>query len=171
MKNNIYLIIGDNATGKTRFLKNIVKCNNKKEVVTNMSRYKKNIDVDSDKIRSVEQLNNSLYRRIDGRKDLNDYEITIRNIFELISARGDILVLDELDAGLKNNDITAICAVISETRDNWEEIYITGYSSYLDRLFNNKTVHMYIPNYFMLDDCLQLKSISEETANAYFDTI
>lgn len=173
MKNNISLIIGDNATGKTRYLKNRIEyyIENEIPIVTNIQDYEKFVQLDKHKVESLENLQMNRYNNLIKHNNSRDYDGYVKGLYDLVAAAGNILILDELDYALKSNDVTLLCKAISETRHNWDAILVSGYSVLLDRLFKSEETDEYLANYYMIDNHLCAYSITEEQAYEYFDSL
>lgn len=164
MRNNIYCIIGDNASGKTRFLTHL--CEENTGVVTNLpiggGGYFECLDK-SNILRATE------LKPISFGEELW-YSSHLSNLYKMIVAKGNYLVLDELDSCLLADDLLRLCACISELRDCWKGIYVSGFSSYLDRLFSRESTHERLCNYCIVDLGLNLVPITEEDADECFDS-
>lgn len=177
MNQNISLYIGNNAAGKTRVLKSIIK--NAKEhnnaVVTNIEGYQKDYATDTQKQYLLLNSNNRITNNTIGKELDTAYKAQIARILSLICSRGDVLVLDELDANLTNQDIVDISNAISDVRHLWKEIYINGYSNYLLRLFTDidrdTYEETYEPNVILVDENAIQHKLSEEDMYECFDTI
>ena len=126
---NIIYIIGDNASGKTRYLKNIIadaKKNNYK-VVTNIPGDAANYAVNKERLTLLKSLNNRLVEKIVIEKNIEtSRDAYIEKLFRLFYSIGDILVIDELDINLTIQNIIDITAALSEIRKTWKKIYING---------------------------------------------
>lgn len=171
MKNNIYLIIGENTSGKTRYLQKLNKENSDNGIYTVTNLSKQYYDIDDSKIRSLENIEIQRFEQLKHHSTSVDYDGYVKSLFDLICSQGEVLILDELDSKLYVNDITSLSAAISETRDNWKEIFITGYSPYLCRLFKNEELDEYKDNFYIVNKDLELERITEEQADEYFDKI
>lgn len=140
MKTNITLILGDNANGKTRYLKNICnKYKDKYKIVTNLvdeSLGDADYVIDITKEKHVEDIDDSFYETMHDTKGCSPYML---DAYKYIVYSGDILIIDDLDALLTGQEVIDICNLIKEMQEDWKEIYISGYSIYLLQLFYNDT--------------------------------
>lgn len=181
MKQNITLFVGDNAVGKTRKLKKIIKdcLNNEIEVVNNVVGYStvESIDIDNEKLELIRRSNNKLYNQLNNHElNLNTRQINhIKKLFEIICSKGKVLVLDELDATLRTRDIVYIARAISSVRSLWDEIFVTGHHLNITMLFVDFNSEMeeeaYTPNIHLIGDNIEDIPITEEQANEYLDAI
>lgn len=175
---NITLIIGDNATGKTRYLvKKIIEAqNNKLSVVTNILQYKGDYAIDDDRLALMIGLNNRLVDRIVNKRAIKTSEDAhINALLQLFYSRGDILIIDEFDTELTKQNITDIAAALSEIRTTWRKIYITGYSEYITRVFTEideeNYTESYMPRILYIDDKMKPHKVTEDNECEYFDKI
>lgn len=175
---NITLIIGDNATGKTRYLveKIIEAQNNKLSVVTNILQYKVDYAIDNDRLALMIGLNNRLVDRIVNKRAIKTSEDAhIDALLRLFYSRGDILIIDEFDTELTKQNITDIAAALSEIRTTWRNIYITGYSEYITRVFTEideeNYTESYMPRILYIGDEIKPHEVTEDNECEYFDKI
>ena len=175
---NIYLYIGDNATGKTRLLKEIIQKSaaTSEMVVTNISEFKMPNVPDAHKRQRVFDSNNVLVERILKNEEINDaYDAYVKSLLDLICAQGDILLLDELDASLQSQDIIDMTAAISACQDLWHSIYLTGYNEYLLNVFAHydTITECKIDEYnvYYIDGTMNTHAISEDDVYEYLDKI
>lgn len=176
---NITLYIGDNASGKTRLLKKIIKEAklNHKEVVTNIKEL--GFDayaIDKNKYDLVKQTPNELVDEILIKNNIDTmHTALIYKILGYTYAQGDILVLDEIDSTLSSQEITYISMVLSEIRHKWEHIYVNGYSERLLRMFTTIDYENYVEkhesNIYYVTDNMNTIKIEESEAIEYIDTI
>jgi hypothetical protein len=177
MEQNISLYIGDNASGKTRLLKKIIKdaMNKNETVITNIGMYNgTDCLVDNNKLQLLIDSNNELVDRIMENNLATYYDVHVSNLLKLLYAQGDILVLDELDASLKRQDVIDISAAISDVRSLWKEIHINGYNMELLRLFTDIDREDYTENYteniyFVSNE--EVRKLAEDEVCDAFDTI
>lgn len=177
-KQNITLIIGDNATGKTRYLveKIIGAQKNDLSVVTNIPKYKSYYAKDEKRFALMKELNNRLVNRIvnDGKIETTE-DAYINALLQLFYSRGDILIIDEFDTELTKQNITDIAAALSEIRTTWRNIYITGYSEYITRVFTEideeNYTESYTPRILYIGDKMKPHKVTEDTECEYFDKI
>lgn len=137
MKNNIHLIIGENAVGKTRFLKK--KCEEYRGCITNIPKYESPIglSLDAKKVNSIEEFDDNLGEMI-YTNETNINKQYLKRLFNMICAEGEYLILDELDVNLERQSIIDIAQSIHATKDFWTEIYVSGYNSRLLELFPDR---------------------------------
>ncbi len=181
MKQNITLFVGDNAVGKTRKLKKIIKdcLNNEIEVVNNVVGYStvESIEIDNEKLELIRRSNNKLYNQLNNHElNLNTRQINhIKKLFDIICSKGKVLVLDELDATLRTRDIVYIARAISSVRSLWDKIFVTGHHLNITMLFVDFNSEMeeeaYTPNIHLIGDNIEDIPITEEQANEYLDAI
>lgn len=178
MEQNISLYIGDNASGKTRILKEIMKQEkrNNNAVVTNLNPYRLNYIPDKNKKQLLLNSNNRLVDVLIADEKIESiYDSQVKSLLELIYAKGDILLIDELDASLKTQDIVYVATAISDCRHLWKRIYINGYSDYITRVFTDYDKETYIEstnyNLYYVNDNMHITKITEEDACGYFDKI
>ncbi len=177
--NNVHAIIGSNGIGKTRFMiKKIEEAkNNHLRIVTNLPDYRiynSNI-IDNNKINALDNFGNPLLNELKEDRLVSKEKESLE-LLRLIMTEGDILILDEIDAFISHSDIPNLMAAIADTKDYWKDIYISGYNSFMDRVFvttdKKDYTTIYDPNYCMVDDSnLELKYITEDEAYEYFDSI
>lgn len=134
MKNNVVLVIGDNAFGKTRYLKQLRKMYIDKglRVVSNF--YNLQYEVDPLKVNVVleegkEYMEETLI------KSAPVIDLYVQGLLQIMTNVGDILIIDELDRKLSLQATLDFCIVLSQLRDYWKEIIVSGYNSALLRLF------------------------------------
>lgn len=174
---NINLIIGDNAIGKTRYLKRLAgRCQeNNYKVVTNIDKYNKNVVIDDNKVKLAVSKGNELIERIilNGHVK-NDYDSNLKHMLELVCAKGDILIIDELEAGIDNTNMMWIIMAISDIRELWKEIWVTGYDIALMRLFLDvdEDGHEHIEHrVYTIVNGSEIKKLAEDEIDEYFDKL
>ncbi len=135
MLDNVVVVIGDNASGKTRYLEKISKefLNHNLCIVSNLD--KRMYQVNQNKKDTVLELGSEYLRNLMLDGGINYYDLQIYNLLRYIISNGDILILDEVDAMLKEQDLIDFCSVLSQLRDCWDQIIVSGYSPNLTRLF------------------------------------
>lgn len=174
----ITLYVGDNANGKTRKLVDIIRLsrNNDVSVVTNIEKLRRDYLIDENKL---QYFKDNIYNDICKYLIFNTpaktmHEAGCRKLVELLYSKGDILVLDELDALLEPQEITDISECISYIAPLWKDIYISGYDIKLLRMFVNtdldNAVETYSPNVYLLKDAAAYK-LDEDDINECFDEI
>ena len=86
MKNNIHLIIGENASGKTRYLQklNREKLANGVRTVTNLKGNNKYYSIDDSKVKSLESIEIPRYRQLKSHNNSRDYDGYVKALFDLI---------------------------------------------------------------------------------------
>jgi Cdc6-like AAA superfamily ATPase len=130
MEQNITLYIGDSASGKTRILKQLINkaVSEGHKPVTNMKRYyDANYVPDKNKKSAIIEANTDLTERIVENEIIEtDYDSYLSDILRLLYSKGDILILDEIDAMLKTQDIIDLASVLSDNRGLWNKIYINS---------------------------------------------
>lgn len=175
---NISLFIGKTASGKTRILKEKIQEARKMNdaVVTNLPEYKLAYVSDLAKKRLLLDSNNRLVNDIVMKHEVNSlYDAYISSLLDLIYARGDVLVLDDLDSSLMDQDIVFVSMAIADCRKLWKRIFVTGYSDLLIRLFMDVDKEDYTEsvnyNLFYVSDSMKIVRVSEGDSCEYFDTI
>lgn len=134
MKNNVVLVIGDNAFGKTRYLKQLRKMYIDKglRVVSNF--YNSQYEADPVKVDIV--LDEEIYYMEEIlTKSAPVIDLYTQSLLQIMTNVGDVLIIDELDRKLSLQAILDFCIVLSQLRDSWEKIIVSGYNSALLRLF------------------------------------
>lgn len=134
MKNNVSVVIGDNATGKTRYLKKLRKdfLNMDFSVVSNF--YNFQYSADPLKVNVVLEEGKEYMEEILTKK-ITIVDTYLQNLLQLITNVGDVLIIDELDRKLSLQGILDFCIILSQLRDYWKEIIVSGYNSALLRIF------------------------------------
>lgn len=173
----IILYIGDNGSGKTRQLVNIIKTsmNNGLSVVTNIPTFISNYVIDEVKLQYFkDNIYNDICRHLifDTPAKARD-EVICRKLVELLYSKGDILVLDELDCMLTHQKMIEICDCISCISPLWNSIYVSGYDGDLTRMFvqiDEDGFETYSPNVYLMEDGVARK-ITDEDINDCFDSI
>lgn len=134
MKNNVVLVIGDNASGKTRYLKQLRKdyLNMDFSVVSNF--YNLQYEVDPVKVNTVLE-EEICYMEETLTKKSTIVDTYLQNLLQIMTNVGDVLIIDGLDRKLSLQAILDFCIVLSQLRDSWEKIIVSGYNSALLRLF------------------------------------
>lgn len=181
MTQNIVWYIGYNASGKTRKLIQLANdaIRNNKKIITNLGQYGLNTSTqkDSNKLKLLEESNNRLYYELLNNKiNTNDEHIEyIRNLFNMICSKGDILIIDELDCNIRSYDSTFIARAISSVRSLWDSIYVTGRDENLAIIFTDfsdvYSAGVSNPNYHLINENGEDIEISERQAYEYFDTL
>lgn len=175
MEQNIALYIGDNASGKTRTLKKIIKEEKQagNAVVTNLD----NIGyiLDKNKFNLLKESKSTLFDRIMIDNEINRLsDSRIKYLFDLICAKGDVLVIDELDTSISTQNMIFVCIAIADCRKLWKRIYVSGYNSDLTRLFTDydpeECVYTTTYNLYYLEDG-KITKVSEDDECEYFDKI
>lgn len=174
---NIHLYIGDNASGKTRTLRTVIQDAQTRDlaIVTNIAQYALSAYATNPvKLSRIKKVNNELTHRLFQSESYTYQDNMIRNILGLFSAEGDILVIDELDKCLTDQDIIHVCMILSEIRDCWREIHISGYSEHLLRMFTfvdteNLTEHTEYNVYYT--DASGVAQLKESDIIEYINTI
>lgn len=135
MIDNVMVVIGDNAVGKTRYLEkiSIEFLNRNSCVVSNLD--KRMYQVNQDKKNIVLELGSEYLRNLMLDGGTNYYDLQTYNLLRYTISDGDILILDEVDVMLKEQDLIDFCSVLSQLRDYWKQIIVSGYSPDLTRLF------------------------------------
>lgn len=135
MNENVTVVIGDNAVGKTRYLENlqIEFLNNKICVVSNLNNHL--YESNSDKKNVVLELGSEYLQTLMLNGGVSYYDLCVYNLLRYIVSDGDILIIDEVDNMLKRQHLIDFCSVLSQLRDHWKWIFVSGYSPDLTRLF------------------------------------
>ena len=135
ISNNVILVIGDNAAGKTRYLKQLIK-NYQNQGLIVINNINNCVCVEDPVKRDVvlcecsDYLENLLINRQNGW-----YANHASDLLQMIVSTGDILIIDEIDSLLKTQHLIDFCDAISQLRLHWKKIIISGFSSYLMRVF------------------------------------
>lgn len=175
---NITLVIGDNASGKTRYLKKMLieaKKDNLR-VVTNIPGYKMPYGIDKERLSLIKNTNNRLIDKIVINEDIEtSSDAYISDLLRLLYSRGDVLIIDELDVDLTVQEIVDVAAAISDIRKSWSRIYVNGYSEDITRIFIDKDhvtyTERYIPNILYVDENMNIQNVLEAEECEYFDKI
>lgn len=135
MINNVTLVIGDNAAGKTRYLEQLKENFMKKglRVISNLDGYTTALDFAKKEIiiqKGSCYLNDLLQGNLHGVYDSCAYKL-----LQYILSNGDVLIIDELDSNLIDQHILDFCIMLSQLRVYWKEIIVSGYNDRLMRIF------------------------------------
>lgn len=175
---NISLFIGKTASGKTRILKEKMKQARlaNEAVVTNLTECRSVYVPDLTKKQVLLDSNNLLVDNIVAKQKISSlYDANVNDIPNLVFARGDVLVLDDLDSSLMDQDIVFVSMAIADCRKLWKRIFVTGYSDLLIRLFMDVDKEDYTEsvnyNLFYVSDSMKIVRVSEGDSCEYFDTI
>lgn len=177
MKQNIHLYIGDNASGKTRVLKDIIKKSkdDNKAVVTNIIPYNIEYVIDKEKKEYLRYTNNALLDKLVFDDNIQTlYEASVVKLLKLLYSKGDILVIDDLDAELIMQDILYFSIALADIRSKWDEIHVVGHTYEILRMFTDTDYEDYTEsteyNIYYVDK-MNVKHISEEETYEYLDEI
>ena len=173
----ITLYIGDNGSGKTRQLVNIIETsmNNGLSVVTNIPTFRGNYVIDEVKLQYFkDNIYNDMCKHLvlETPAKTRD-EVICRRLVELLYSKGDILVLDELDCMLTHQKMIEICDCLSCISSLWKDIYVSGYDSDLTRMFvqiDEDNFETYNPNVYLMEDGVA-RRIAEEDIDDCFDEL
>jgi hypothetical protein len=176
IEQNITLVIGDNASGKTRYLKNKIEeaRKNNFRIVTNIPGYESEYPIDKEKLALIKETNNRLVERIVDKVDINtSIDAYIDNILRLLYSRGDRLFIEDIDIKLTPQNIIDISTAIADIRHTWNQIYITGRNLGLTRMFvDTETFNYtetYTPNIIHIDENMIEHQVTEDEECDYFD--
>lgn len=176
---NIALYIGDNDYDKTQIMMKIIdtaKLQNK-QVVTNIDGYRLEEYVpDKIKFYRVKNVSNDLVNKIIIKERINTlHDMFVDKIIKYLYAKGDVLVLDELDVNLSSQEIIYVSMIISEIKDLWTSIHVSGCSEYLLRLFTTIDYDNYTETYelnvYYVSDNMNSIGIAEDDVIEYIDKI
>ncbi len=171
----ITLYIGDNASDKTRKLKDLVR-ENSLSVVTNIPTLKKDYLVDNTKLQYFKDyIYNDMCRYlVFDTPAKSEHEVSCRRLVELLFSKGDILVLDQLDSALTRQEIIDISDCISCISPLWKDIFVSGYDSDLLRMFTyidiETGIEIYKPNVYLLENDKMTK-LEDDDINEYFNNL
>lgn len=173
---NITLYIGDNASGKTRVLKNLVTEYKEKgkAVVTNipgmgLSSYR----TDDNKLNTLRGVYNELVKNNLDIKGDKYCERMMNKLLSYTYAHGDILILDEVDVNTSPQEAVDFGMVLSEMKHTWEHIYINGYDLGLLRAFVDIAdyIETYNPNVYYVKTVTDIIKLKEDEILEHFDII
>ncbi|MCM1222806.1 MAG: hypothetical protein NC548_50950 [Lachnospiraceae bacterium] len=171
---NITLYIGDNATGKTRRLESI--CKTHKYCVNNLEKYKsqRGIELDNNKVQALLDDDEYSYNNLRHSEKRNSIDAKyINELLDMICSKGDVLIIDELDANLSLSDMMDITHAINTVRPYWKAIYVSGYNGDLRSIFNDTSedgTQVYNPNIHTIDEHDNDIELTEEQACEYIDS-
>ncbi len=134
MKNNVILVIGDNATGKTRYLRQFRREFIDKGLTVISNFYNSHYEADRRKVDIVLE-EEICYMEEILTKSASIIDLDIQGLLQLMTNKGDVLIIDELDRKLSLQATLDFCIVLSQLRDCWKNIIVSGYNSALLRLF------------------------------------
>lgn len=134
MLDNVVVVIGDNGTGKTRHLKQVRReCIDKGlTVISNF--YNSYYEADHRKVDVVLEEGKEYMGEI-LTKSAAVIDLYFQDLLQLMTSKGDVLIIDGLDRKLSLQGILDFCIVLSQLRDCWEKIIVSGYNSALLRIF------------------------------------
>lgn len=141
----ITLIIGQNAIGKSAYLKNRIKKSSDNGILTNIvsSEYLKNLDYNEERIQQLEDIldTDNIIRNQD-LLGIETDEVTIGQYFTriltLICKNGSILYLDEPEFDLSYKEIGFLVWFLCRVEDTFTEMEIVTHSEILLGIPNKK---------------------------------
>lgn len=175
MKQNIYVIIGENASGKTRYLTKILDEALEKgmKISTNIRKFEAMTtdEIDENKVNTLIRHRNKLPNmKFEDKKDN-----PLHDMYRYLVSKGDILVLDELDFRIGLSDVMMLFKAVADVRECWKEIYVSSYNYNIGRVFLDidpeDFTETYTPQFMMVNKKLEAISITEDDALEYFDKI
>jgi len=141
---NVVIIAGDNATGKTRYLKELMQFykNQGLSVVSNLDDGAYREDPLKREI-VLEECSDYLENLLTKRQ-IGWYNNHASELLQQITSVGDVLIIDELDNNLTPQHLIDFCDALSQLRVCWKKIIVSGYNLKLLRVF---TYIEYDPDY------------------------
>lgn len=170
------LIIGKNGSGKTHFLEEKLYeyAEKNRDIITNVDENTEYNGFDHEKIRILENTDDfDLYFdygtiNIDGNtlsisgETIPDYSNSFMNILRLILRKGDYLVLDEPEYGLKNGEIKTLYFILNSLLKVFKDGYIATHCPTISYL-NYDNIYL-ISKY-------NITKITEDDAYEYINNI
>jgi hypothetical protein len=141
MKNNITLVIGDNASGKTRYLNSLKESYRKSglKVVTNLDKYDNiNAACDMQKYKLFREEGTEYFNSLFDSPILFGDDKYVKSIIDLPVQVGDILIIDNIDHLVTRQQLIDLCSTLSQIRDYWQRIIVSGYNYEIERIFTKK---------------------------------
>lgn len=141
----ITLIIGQNAIGKSAYLRDKIKKSSTNSILTNMipSDYLKNVEYNKERIQQLEDIldTDNIIRNQD-LLGIETDEVTIgqyfTSILTLICKNGSMLYLDTPELGLSYKEIGFLVWFLCRVEDTFTEIEIVTHSEILLGISNKK---------------------------------
>lgn len=160
---NVNIILGNNASGKTRYLISKVQTLSQNGVVLhNLNNDYTIRNLDTSKLEFLNEACNSGYESKDG--SFLDKSGIERILLGKILSVGDYLILDEIDSLLPRQRLIDMCSAICDVSSLWKEVWISGHSPVLFRASNEKRF------FFMESNKIQLKE-GVDSINEYLTSI
>lgn len=140
--NNVHVLYGNNAAGKTRFLKekgSMLECSGS-IVVSNVNAEFTSFKDDT-KLDLLERQGYSMYYKC---KEIDEvlFGHNIKLLWELIVSKGECLILDEPDAYIPSDYLTYFLGAICSVAPLWKEIWIAGHSPLLMRACDQDIIYV-----------------------------
>lgn len=135
ISDNVMVVIGDNAVGKTRYLRELVRHFRQQglTIISNLD----NGAYQEDPIKRdivLEECSDYLEDLLTKRQS-GWYHNYTSELLQKITSVGDVLIIDELDSNLTHQHLIDFCDALSQLRNCWEQIIISGYNLKLLRIF------------------------------------
>ena len=136
-KSSVHILYGKNASGKTRYLREKEKflAEQGKIVISNLHGLQAiQLERDGKKFQYFDDLAYEL--------EPSGMSPTAFILREMLVSRGDVLLLDGIDAYLTRMELTSFLAVVRQMETVWEEIWIAGHSAYLTRACTDNVIYV-----------------------------
>lgn len=147
---NVNILLGNNASGKTRYLFSKVQTLSQNGVVLhNLNNDYTMHNLDINKLELLNEACNSGYESKDG--SFLDKSGIERILLGKILSVGDYLILDEIDSLLPRQRLIDMCSAIRDVSNLWKEVWLSGHSPILLQASTEKKF------YFMESNRIQLE--------------
>lgn len=133
--NVVVVVIGDNAIGKTRYLKELAESFRQEGLIVISNLDKGAFKEDMDKRDTILEECSDYLEDLLTKRQVGWYNNYASELLQKITSVGDVLIIDELDNVLTRQHLIDFCDALSQLRIHWKKIIVSGYNLLLLRVF------------------------------------
>lgn len=135
VSDNVIVVIGDNAIGKTRYLKELAELFKHQGLTVISTLDNGAFKEDTEKMDVVLEECSDYLKDLLTKRQVGWYNNYASELLQKITSVGDVLIIDELDNNLTRQHLIDFCDVLSQLRVCWKKIIVSGYNLLLLRAF------------------------------------
>ena len=135
INDNVLVVIGDNAIGKTRYLKKLAELFRQEGLIVISNLDKGAFKEDMAKRDTILEECSDYLEDLLTKRQVGWYNNYASELLQKITSIGDVLIIDELDNVLARQHLIDFCDALSQLRIHWKKIIVSGYNLLLLRAF------------------------------------